>query len=66
MLNQFILGQEVIVPEYGLGRVTAICSENDLDGNPKWIQVKPYVAGYDMQFDPHNVQKLEIRYARFS
>lgn len=65
MMNMPIIGQEAVVPEYGLGRITAVCPEKDLEGNPKWIQVKPYVANYDMQFAPHNVRRVEIKFSRF-
>lgn len=65
MINIPVIGQEAVVPEHGLGRITAICPERNLDGNPKWIQVRPYVANYDMKFDPHNVRTVEIHYSKF-
>lgn len=50
-LKPIILGQEAIVPFYGLGRVT-----DYKDAFPKsYIEVTPYVCGYAMQFAPENV-----------
>lgn len=47
-----ILGQEAIVPGYGLGRVTEITRDR--------FGVTPYVAGYQMLFDPKNVELVRI------
>lgn len=47
-----IIGQEAVVPEYGLGRVTRLSNEG--------IGVTPYIAGYEMIFDPNNVELVPI------
>lgn len=54
-VEEAILGQEVIVPKYGYGRITAI--KNEFPG--AFIEVTPYVAGYAMRFDPKNVTSKE-------
>lgn len=51
-----IIGQEAVVPEYGLGRVVSF-----KDSIPEqYIKVKPYIADYPMKFDPKNVQLVKI------
>jgi len=58
-MNNFthpIIGQEAIVPEYGLGRVVSF-----KDKMPEqYIRVRPYICGYPMNFDPKNVELVEI------
>jgi len=54
--NDIIIGQEAIVPKYGLGRVISFNSKF-----PNWyIEVEPYVAKYAMKFDPKNVRLVKI------
>ena len=51
-----IIGQEAVVPEYGLGRVVSF-----KDNMPEqYIEVRPYVADYPMRFDPKNVKLIRI------
>lgn len=45
-----VLGEEVLVGKHGVGRVT------ELDPQGRWIGVTPYVAGYQMNFEPRNVK----------
>lgn len=52
-----IIGQEAIVPKYGLGRVIGFRDEFP----HQHIEVKPYVCGYSMKFAPHNVELLAIQ-----
>jgi hypothetical protein len=51
------LGEEVSTARYGIGRVTEIGppDRTGLTDLPEWIGVTPYVAGYQMNFAPHNV-----------
>lgn len=48
-IKNAVLGQEVYTKIYGVGRVMAV---NEDMG---YITVKPYVAGYELKFDPCNV-----------
>lgn len=51
-----VIGQEAVVPKYGLGRVVSFS-----DKFPNhYVEVEPYVAGYAMKFDPKNVRLVEI------
>jgi hypothetical protein len=54
-----IIGQEAIVPEYGVGRV--ISFENKMPNT--FIEVRPYACDYPMKFDPKNVQLISINTA---
>ena len=54
--SRLILGQEAIVPVYGLGRITSFCSMFPNE----YIGVTPYIAGYAMHFDPQNVELVQI------
>lgn len=60
---KIILGQEVIVDCHGLGRVTSIGPDFDCGGvvKPKYIGVTPYVANFEMKFDPNNVELIDPR-----
>jgi len=49
-----IIGQEAVVPEYGLGRVVSIHSYG--------IEVRPYICDYSMTFDADNVKLVKIHY----
>ena len=49
-----IIGQEAVVPGYGLGRVVSIHTYN--------IEVRPYICGYSMVFDADNVKLVKIHY----
>jgi hypothetical protein len=52
-----IIGQEAVVPEYGLGRVINF----SFGKGKEFIEVKPYVAGYAMCFSPKNVKLVPIK-----
>ena len=52
-MDKPVLGQEAIVPGYGLGRITALHDFGD-------ISVTPYVCGYPMKFDKDNVKLVKI------
>lgn len=60
-VNNFIhpiIGQEAVVPVYGLGRVVDF-----VDNMPdRWIEVRPYEGNYTMNFDPENVRLVKINY----
>lgn len=49
-----ILGQEAVVPCYGIGRITNILANGD-------IEVTPYVCGYPMTFDKNNVMLIKLQ-----
>lgn len=53
-----ILGQEAIVPKYGLGRVIAFDDQHE---PPRYIEVAPYIREYSMRFAPENVTLIPIR-----
>lgn len=51
-----IIGQEAVVPNFGLGRVISF-----KDRMPEqYIEVKPYICKYGMKFDPKNVQLVKV------
>ncbi|MCP3686206.1 MAG: hypothetical protein GY861_26465 [bacterium] len=54
-MREIIIGQEAAVPEYGLGRVISYSGR-------MFIEVKPYVCGYVMKFDPKNVRLIKLDY----
>jgi hypothetical protein len=47
-----IIGQEAVVPDYGLSRVVSV--------GHSFIEVKPYTIDYTMKFDPKNVKLVKI------
>jgi len=51
-ISDIIIGQEAVVPYYGLGRVLSVTKNG--------IEVKPYVCGYPMIFDPKNVRLVAL------
>jgi hypothetical protein len=53
------LGEEVMVPHYNIGRVTEIGHDRDCGGvcGPAFIGVTPDAVGYQMNFDPKNVNR---------
>jgi len=51
-VSEIFIGQEAVVPKYGLGRIISISKE--------FIKVKPYVAGYTMTFDPSNIRPVKL------
>ena len=51
-----VIGQEAVVPEYGLGRVISFRDKEPA----RYIEVKPYICGYPMIFDPKNVKLIKI------
>lgn len=53
-----ILGQEAVVPSYGLGRVVSF-----EEGNMGYIQVKTYIDNIARIFSPKNVRLVKIAYA---
>lgn len=53
-----IIGQEAVVPTYGLGRVISF-----VDNMPdRGIEIRPYGAKYIMKFEPENVRLVKINY----
>jgi len=56
MEKKYILGQEAIESGYGLGRITS------LDMMPHRVGFTPYVAGYQMDFDPTNIKPIPIEF----
>jgi hypothetical protein len=52
-----VIGEEVSVGKYGVGRVTEIGppDRTGLTTEPEWIGVTPHAAGYQMEFAPGNV-----------
>lgn len=52
IISRVVIGQEAVVPGYGLGRITSITKDA--------IQVEPYIAGYPMDFDPKNVKPVKL------
>lgn len=56
---KLIVGQEAVVPTYGLGRIVSF----DLSTTGyKFIEVRPYICNYEMKFDPANVKLVKIFY----
>lgn len=53
-MSEIIIGQEAIVPEYGLGRVISFSRKEN------YIEVRPYVCDYKMKFAPENVRLIKI------
>jgi hypothetical protein len=53
-----VIGQEAVVPTYGLGHVVSFKD----DMHNKYIEVKPYISCYPMKFDPENVQLVKINF----
>ena len=51
-----ILGQEAVVPKYGVGRVVSFKKDSIND----YIEVKPYISGIPMKFASKNVQLIRI------
>lgn len=53
-IKDAVLGLEAWTVKYGVGRITSI---------DQWrIGFTPYVAGYEMKFDPRNVKKITELY----
>ena len=53
-----VIGQEAVVPQYGLGRVVGF-----YDKMPeRFIIVEPYVGKNPMNFEPGNVKLVKIFY----
>lgn len=50
--NEIIIGQECVVPGYGLGRVMSFTKDT--------IKVEPYMMGYSMDFSPTNVKLVKL------
>ena len=57
-----IIGQEAVVPEYGLGRVVSIVHHIGKYALAYDIEVKPYICDYSMVFDAGNVKLVKIHY----
>ena len=53
-MTGIVIGQEAVVPEFGLGRVISF--------DRGYVEVRPYMLEYPMKFDPINVKLVEIRY----
>lgn len=54
-MNFPIIGQEAVVPEYGLGRISYISYKENKIG------VIPHIAGYEMKFDIKNIKLVKIQ-----
>lgn len=59
-----VIGQEAVVPKYGLGRVTKFALSKY--SGRKFIAVKPYVHNYPIEFDPDNVKLIKINFENLS
>lgn len=57
-LKQPILGQEAVVPTYGLGRITGL----DYAVNNEGVWIRPYVLEYPMKFDRESIKLVKIEY----
>lgn len=55
-----IIGQEAVVPEYGLGKVISFRNNITERLAPNFVEVKPYACDYSMKFDPKNVRLVKI------
>lgn len=53
-----IIGQEVVVPTYGLGRVVGFIDKTPERG----IRVRPHNADYTIKFEPEDVKLVKINY----
>ena len=53
--NLPIIGQEAVVPDFGVGRVISFKPS-------EYIEILSYVSGYPMKFDPKNVKLVKIIY----
>ena len=51
-IADIIIGQEAVVPKYGLGRIVQVTDT--------MLYVKPYICDYPMAFDPNNVQVIKL------
>lgn len=51
-----VIGQEAVVPKYGLGRV--ISFKDSIQ--EQYIEVRPYIMDCPMKFDPKNVKLVKI------
>jgi len=48
-IDDIIIGQEVVVPIYGVGKVVSVAKAG------VFVKLKPYACNYTMMFDPINV-----------
>lgn len=53
MPNKLIIGQEVVVSNYCLGRVIAF--------TPTYIEVKPYMTENSIKADPCDIKVVELK-----
>lgn len=51
-ITDIVIGQEAIVPKYGLGRILEVTKD--------MIAVKPYTCDFPMTFDFDNVQVIKL------
>jgi hypothetical protein len=56
-MEKIVLGQECVVPHYGLGRITEFVDTP----TGRSIGVTPYVAGYQMVFAESNVTVIPLQ-----
>ena len=55
-----VIGQEAVVPRYGLGRVVGF-----VDRVPdRGIEIRPYGTRYVMKFEPEDVRLVRINYTK--
>ena len=58
MPNRLIIGQEAVVPGYGLGRIISF--------TPTYIEVTPYISSVPLKFDPCNVKIVPLTTVNFT
>ena len=58
IFNRIIIGQEAVVPQYGLGRVVSFKN----DASDKYIEIQVYIGGARIVFDPDNVRLIKLTY----
>ena len=58
IFSRITIGQEAVVPGYGLGRVVSF--RNDI--SKSFVEVKPYISEVPMKFDPKNVHLIKLTY----
>lgn len=56
-IKEVILGQEAVVPKYGIGRVVSFRD----DFPHEYIGVKTYADNIERHFDPRNVKLIAIK-----
>lgn len=49
-----VIGQDVVVPTYGLSRVVSF--------EKSFIEVRPYIADFALKFDPSSIRLVKINF----